>query len=116
MNEQQDDRYAAERKTLAELIHKKVNSSSISRSVPYLLGDADRAVTAVIEAGWRPPLGHEELLGARQGLSTDMAFTAGRAFGVPEDAHSDHLRACVEAVLKGAGIQIASQAWNPEGL
>lgn len=111
----QEDAYAAERAALAELIHKKVNSSAISRSVPYLLGDADRAVTAVVEAGWRPPLNHEELLGAQQRLSTNLAFTAGLAFGVPEDARIDHLRACVEAVLKGAGVQIASQAWNPEG-
>lgn len=107
-----EDQYAAEREALAELIHRKVNSSSIARTVPYLLGDAERAVTAVIEAGWRPPLSREELLGALQELSMDRAFAVGRSFGVPEDAYRHHLRSCVEAVLKGAGIQIASGAWE----
>jgi hypothetical protein len=52
------DRYAAERAKLAQAIHKRVNSSSTYRSAPYLVGDAERAVTAVIAEGWTPPPGY----------------------------------------------------------
>jgi hypothetical protein len=54
------EQYAAERTKLATAIHKRVNSSSIARTVPYLVGDADRAVTAVIAEGWTPPAGYVE--------------------------------------------------------
>jgi hypothetical protein len=50
--------YATERAKLALAIHKRVNSSSIARTVPYLVGDAERAVTAVIAEGWTPPDGY----------------------------------------------------------
>lgn len=50
--------YAAERAKLAEAIHKRVQSSSIARTVPFMVGDADRAVTAVIAEGWTPPEGY----------------------------------------------------------
>ena len=53
-----DAQFAAERAQLALAIHKRVNSSSIARTVPYLLGDAERAVTAVIAEGWTPPEGY----------------------------------------------------------
>lgn len=52
------DQYAAERAKLAVAIHKRVNSSRIAGSVPFLVGDADRAVTAVIAEGWTPPEGY----------------------------------------------------------
>ncbi len=48
-------RYEQERERLAEAIHKKVNSSVQRRTVPFLVGDAERAVSAVIEQGWTPP-------------------------------------------------------------
>lgn len=47
-------RFADERKELAELIHKRVNSSRVRGTVPFLVGDAERAVSAVLEAGWVP--------------------------------------------------------------
>lgn len=50
--------YEAERAKLATAIHKRVNLSSIARTVPYLVGDADRAVTAVVAEGWTPPAGY----------------------------------------------------------
>ncbi len=55
-----DDQYAAERARLTQAIHKRVNSSSIARTVPYLVGDAERAVTAVIAEGWTPPAGYAD--------------------------------------------------------
>lgn len=58
MADPREAQYATERKQLALAIHKRVNSSSIARTVPYLLGDADRAVTAVIAEGWTPPEGY----------------------------------------------------------
>jgi hypothetical protein len=36
----------------------RVQSSSIARTVPFSVGDADRAVTAVIAEGWTPPEGY----------------------------------------------------------
>jgi hypothetical protein len=51
-------RFAAERAKLAQAIHKRVNSSRISATVPYLVGDAERAVVAVIVEGWEPPPGY----------------------------------------------------------
>lgn len=50
--------YAAERAKLAVAIHKRVNSSRQGGTVPFLVGDADRAVTAVIAEGWTPPEGY----------------------------------------------------------
>lgn len=50
--------YAAEREKLATAIHKRVNSSRQGGTVPFLVGDADRAVTAVIAEGWTPPEGY----------------------------------------------------------
>lgn len=47
--------YAAERDDLAAAIHKAMASSYIGPPRPMLLGDADRAVAAVLAAGWRPP-------------------------------------------------------------
>jgi hypothetical protein len=52
------EQYAAERAKLRDAIHRRVNSSSIHRTTPYLVGDADRAVTAVIVEGWTPPPGY----------------------------------------------------------
>lgn len=52
--------YAAERARLAAAIHKTVQSSSITRTVPFSVGDADRAVTAVIAEGWTPPAAYVE--------------------------------------------------------
>lgn len=101
MNEPQDDRYAAERAELAAAIHKKVNSSSISRSVPYLLGDADRAVTAVVEAGWRPPVTAEEFGRAVEHMSVWSGLSKGVA------------QTFVEVVLESAGMQIASAETKP---
>lgn len=46
--------FERERNELAEAIHKKVNSPVQRRTVPFLVGDAERAVAAVIEAGWIP--------------------------------------------------------------
>lgn len=46
--------FEAEREALARAIHHKVNSSRIGATVPYSVGDAERAVAAVIEAGWIP--------------------------------------------------------------
>jgi hypothetical protein len=58
MNRNTDDdrlsRFEAEREGLARAIHRKVNSSRIGATVPYSVGDAERAVAAVIEAGWVP--------------------------------------------------------------
>ena len=101
MTEPQEDRYAAERLELAAAIHKKVNSSSISRSVPYLLGDADRAVTAVVEAGWRPPVTAEEFGCAVERVSLRFGLYEGIA-GI-----------FVEVALLGAGVQIVSAETNP---
>lgn len=101
MNEPQDDRYAAERAELAAAIHKKVNSSSISRSVPYLLGDADRAVTAVVEAGWRPPVTAEEFDKATGRIQL--------RYGVDEIV----AEAIVKTALRGVGVQIASIEAKP---
>lgn len=49
---------AAERDKLARAIHRCVNSSRIGATVPYLVGDAERAVVAVIIEGWSPPPGY----------------------------------------------------------
>lgn len=52
--------YAVERSKLADKIHRVVNSSRIAGTVPFLVGDADRAVTAVIAEGWTPPEGYAD--------------------------------------------------------
>lgn len=52
------EQYAAERAKLAVAIHKRMNSSRQGGTLPYLVGDADRAVTAVIAEGWQPPPGY----------------------------------------------------------
>jgi hypothetical protein len=52
MTDPRETQYAAERAKLAQAIHKRVQSSSIARTVPFSVGDADRAVTAVIAEGW----------------------------------------------------------------
>lgn len=48
------EHYEQEREELARAIHKKVNSPVQRRTVPFLVGDAERAVSAVIEQGWAP--------------------------------------------------------------
>lgn len=48
------DQYAAERQALVDRVHKAMLSSYIGPPRPMLLGDADRAVAAVVTAGWRP--------------------------------------------------------------
>jgi hypothetical protein len=53
-------RFEREREHLAHAIHKRVQSSVTRRTVPFLVGDADRAVTAVIAEGWTPPPGYGE--------------------------------------------------------
>lgn len=59
-NDESDElaRFERERERLAHAIHKCVQSSSIRRTVPFLVGDAERAVTAVIAEGWTPPPGY----------------------------------------------------------
>lgn len=52
--------YEAERDKLARAIHKRVQSSSTSRTVPYMVGDAERAAAAVVMEGWMPPAGYGE--------------------------------------------------------
>lgn len=47
--------FAAERAALARAIHKRVNSSRIGATVPYSVGDAERAAAAAIMEGWTPP-------------------------------------------------------------
>lgn len=56
MTDPRIDQYAAERTTLARAIHKRVNSSRIGATVPYSVGDAERAAAAVIMEGWTPPI------------------------------------------------------------
>ena len=51
-------RFARERDRLARAIHKRVESSASRRTVPFLVGDAERAVAAVIAEGWTPPPGY----------------------------------------------------------
>ena len=55
-----DEDYEVERAKLARAIHKRVNSCTIHRTIPYSVGDAERAVAAVISEGWTPPPGHVE--------------------------------------------------------
>lgn len=50
--------YAKERDRLAREIHKRVNSSRIGATVPYTVGDAERAAAAVVLEGWTPPAGY----------------------------------------------------------
>ena len=52
--------YAREREKLALAIHKTVNSSRIAGTIPFLVGDAHRAVMAVIAEGWQPPIGYAD--------------------------------------------------------
>lgn len=52
--------YEAERDKLARAIHKRVNSSRIKTTIPYLIGDAERAAAAVIMEGWIPPDGYAD--------------------------------------------------------
>lgn len=56
-----EQQYAAERAELAMKIHRAMTSSYIGPPRPMLLGDADRAVAAVILAGWVPSSDHAEL-------------------------------------------------------
>ncbi len=51
-------RFERERERLAEAIHKRVQSSVTRRTVPFLVGDAERAVSAVLAEGWTPPPGY----------------------------------------------------------
>lgn len=53
-NDPRADLYAAERADLTAKVHKAMTSSYIGPPRPMLLGDADRAVAAVITAGWIP--------------------------------------------------------------
>lgn len=55
MTDPRPAQYAAERTALARAIHKRVNSSRIGATVPYSVGDAERAAAAVIMEGWTPP-------------------------------------------------------------
>lgn len=52
------EQYARERERLAQAIHRAVNSSRISASVPFIVGDAERAAAAVVSQGWTPPEGY----------------------------------------------------------
>lgn len=52
------DGYEMERDRLARAIHKRVNSSRIGATVPYSVGDAERAAAAVVLEGWTPPPGY----------------------------------------------------------
>lgn len=54
------DQYERERDRLARAIHRRVNSSRIGATVPYLVGDAERAAAAVITEGWTPPDGYAD--------------------------------------------------------
>lgn len=69
--DQLEQQYAAERADLAEKIHRAMTSSYIGPPRPMLLGDADRAVAAVILAGWVPSSDHAEL----RALLTEAADT-----------------------------------------
>lgn len=55
MTDDRADRYVRERVRLAKAIHKRVNSSRIAATVPYSVGDAERAAAAVVLEGWTPP-------------------------------------------------------------
>jgi hypothetical protein len=50
--------FERERERLAHAIHKRVQSSVTRRTVPFLVGDAERAVAAVLAEGWTPPPGY----------------------------------------------------------
>lgn len=57
---QRAEEFAAERDRLARAIHRRVNSSRIGATVPYSVGDAERAAAAVVLEGWTPPEGYAE--------------------------------------------------------
>lgn len=54
------EQYERERARLAKAIHHKVNSSRIGATVPYTVGDADRAAAAAVMEGWTPPPGYTD--------------------------------------------------------
>ncbi|HET9889702.1 MAG TPA: hypothetical protein VFQ42_04305 [Mycobacterium sp.] len=52
--------FEAERDRLARAIHRRVNSSRQGATVPYLVGDAERAAAAAVLEGWTPPAGYAD--------------------------------------------------------
>lgn len=57
------EQFEQERTDLAAKIQKAMTSSYIGPPRPMLLGDADRAVVAVVSAGWVPPTEVDRLRG-----------------------------------------------------
>jgi hypothetical protein len=47
--------FEQERNEAIHIVHQAMNASYLGPPRPLLLGDAERAVTALILAGWTPP-------------------------------------------------------------
>jgi hypothetical protein len=104
--DRRERQYEAERDKLARAIHKRVQSSSISRTVPYMVGDAERAVAAVIMEGWTPPTGYVEKL---------TGFHYGPTETDPDPGHQWHY-GCGQQVwyLKDGYICVCGQQWDDD--
>ena len=106
MTDPRIEQYAAERADLATKVHKAMLSSYIGPPRPMLLGDADRAVAAVVTAGWRPGTVTPEEVedAARQGY--EQMFEG----QLPGGIETDLWRNVARAIFLSAGLIVADVA------
>lgn len=100
-----EERFEAERKALADAIHRKVNSSVISATIPFSAGHAERAAAAVVSLDWAPPPTENDVEAAAQVLRMSAAFGA---LHVPEDKRVPISEELVRLALRGAGVRTRS--------
>ena|ERR1700743_902178 len=98
-----EERFEAERKALAEAIHRKVNSSVISATIPFSAGHAERTAAAVVGEGWVPPVTQDDVDVAARVLRMSKAFGL---LPIPADRRDACSVELVRLALRGAGVQV----------